>query len=537
MKNSTTAILMLSIIVLIGCNRPPSLTSEVDLTMNPSGRTALSGVLTFSTDQLSRVTLTISDGENTSTVTPDGGYSTEHEVMVLGLRPGRAHTIDIAFENENGEAGPLSRVTAETPALPDHYPPIDVVLSRPARMEPGVTILQFARLKNQLPDPDFGLLLAVDAQGDVVWSYETDHGVDEARRMQTGNLLYQDFRTGVVEVDMLGRIVNRWHATETKRNQPESAIPIDAYTFHHDVLEMPSGNILVLATEPRTFDSYPTSEEDPDAPREPATVIGDVLIEFDRDGTKVREWKILDLLDPYRLGYGSLDTNFYREVYAEILEEPGYDWTHVNGIYYIAGEDAVIASSYHQSAVFKLDLGSGELQWILGPHDGWNSPWKELLLEPNGELTWQWYQHAPELTPHGTVLLFDNGSARAFPPDPPLEPLETYSRAVEYRIDEANQSVEELWSFGGPGEDWFYSGFVSDVDYLPTNDNVLVTVGGQVRKPDGTPGDGPPDGHIWATLYEVTHTTPAERVWEIVIDDPDTSWIVYRSERLPSLYP
>jgi len=39
------------------------------------------------------------------------------------------------------------------------------------------------------------------------------------------------------------------------------------------------------------------------------------------------------------------------------------------------------------------------------------------------------------------------------------------------------------------------------------------------------------------TIMEATHTTPAERVWEMVIHDPAVSWLVYRGERLPSLYP
>ena len=40
-----------------------------------------------------------------------------------------------------------------------------------------------------------------------------------------------------------------------------------------------------------------------------------------------------------------------------------------------------------------------------------------------------------------------------------------------------------------------------------------------------------------ARILEVTHTDPAEVVFEVVIDDPAQGWTVYRSERLASLYP
>jgi len=522
---------------IAGCARPPAITGELELDMNPSGRTPLAGLLTFTTDQPARATLTISDGENTSTVTPNDAFVTEHELMVLGLRPGRLNTVEVQIQNERGEAGEPATTSVQTEPLPDYFPPVDVRLSRPAAMEPGLTMITFGRTINQEFDAEFGLFLAIDAQGDVVWWYESDHELDEPRRLPNGNLLYQDWRTNVVEIDMLGNIVNRWHATGTKKPIPEGAIPVATNSFHHDVLEMPSGNILALSTEARAFENYPASEENPEEPWAPGTVIGDVLVEFQRDGTKVREWKFFDLLDAYRIGYNSLNKGFYRDVYSELLEDSGFDWAHTNTVVYDEAADSVIVSVKHQSTIMKLNLGSGEIEWLLGDPIGWNEPWSDLLLEPIGDVTWSYQHHAPDFTPDGTLLVFDNGAFRTIPPEPPLAPRETYSRAVEYRIDEAAGTVEEVWSYGGHGEDWFFSSFVCEADWLPQTDNILITVGGQVTQPDGTPGGDPYEGHIWVTLMEVTHTTPAEKVWEVLIDDPAVSWSVYRTERLPSLYP
>lgn len=527
---------VLSLLFVTACSRPPSITSEPHLVMNPGGRTPLAGVLSFTTDQPVRVTLVISDGENRNSITPRDSYATEHELMVLGLRPGRSHTIEVGYVNERGEAGQPALLDYDTAPLPDFVPPIDVVLSRPGRMEPGVTLVALNRSIDNEPDRDFGLIVALDAQGEVVWLYEAPHRLDEPRRLPNGNILHRGVRTQMFEIDMLGRRVNHWAATAVRKDAPPTAITVDTDSIHHDVMLMPSGNFLALSTEVRHVDSYPTDVDDPESEYAPANVVGDVLVEFRPDGRIVREFRLLDLL-PTRAGYGATNDGFYKEVYGDAFEELPFDWSHSNGIAYDAADDAAIVSSNHLSAVFKIDLGEGKIDWILGPPDGWEDEWQALRLQPVADMQWFWHQHAPELTPDGTLLIYDNGTHRAFPPDPKIAPPEAYSRAVEYRIDEANRTVEEIWSYGGPGEEWFFSGYVSEADRLPRTGNVLITNGGRVRRPEGGPGVYAADGRVWVSIAEVTRTEPAEKVWEVVIDDPGTSWQTFRSERWPGLYP
>ena len=141
------------------------------------------------------------------------------------------------------------------------------------------------------------------------------------------------------------------------------------------------------------------------------------------------------------------------------------------------------------------------------------------------------------LTPTGNLLLYDNGNYRVRPYDekPPLS--EYYSRVVEYAIDEEAHTVSQVWVYGGPGEDRFFSNFGSDADWLPTTGNILITHAGLTEDVAGTPDDTSDDIN-WARLVEVTHTTPAEIVFDLVIrEGPEVGWRVYRAERLPSLYP
>ena len=115
------------------------------------------------------------------------------------------------------------------------------------------------------------------------------------------------------------------------------SIPVATDSLHHEVYDMPSGNFLALSTELREFDNYPSSETDPAAPRETTHVVGGVLVEFTPDGQIVRELKLFDLLDPYRIGYDSLGTGFWRELYGAVVEGDSRDWLHDNGSFTTSG--------------------------------------------------------------------------------------------------------------------------------------------------------------------------------------------------------
>ena len=144
--------------------------------------------------------------------------------------------------------------------------------------------------------------------------------------------------------------------------------------------------------------------------------------------------------------------------------------------------------------------------------------------------------------PSGNLLIYDNGSwGRAYPPNEgdPIE--ERYSRAVEYAIDEASMTVRQIWSYGGLETDLFYSAFVGEADRLPETGNILLTNGGQEVDDASRPFYAGYEADVYPrvklSIMEVTHSTPAEKLWEISIDTLDGGWGAYRVERVPSLYP
>jgi arylsulfate sulfotransferase len=482
----------------------------------------------------------LDDGERARTIERWPDLASERELLVLGFRPATSYSITVEIEDEAGRVGRSSSWTWTTPSLPAKFPPVHVTVCRPEEMEPGVTLVPAERWPGRGdPDRGFGALLALDEHGDVVWFYDAPYAISEAKRLRDGNLLfYHGTHGNVVEMDMLGNVVRQWYTTRLPDTvAPEGGIPIDASTIHHDVEELPDGNFLALSTEMRRFESYPASEDDPGVPRTPARVIGDVILEFQPDGKVVNRWSVLDLLDPYRIGYESLDSGFWHEVYENVPEEPLRDWAHVNSVQYDERDDELIVSSYHQDAVFALDLATGKLRWILGFPTGWGERWKPLVLTPVGEGLYPFHQHAARLTPQRTLLMFDNGKYRALPYVPKMPPEESFSRAVEFAIDPDKLEFRELWSYGGRPGEIFFTPFLGETDWLPRTGHVLVTDGGRVTQPDGLPGFHPAQGRKWARILEVTHETPAEVVFEVLLDDPRCGWTVYRSERLPSLYP
>ena len=118
---------------------------------------------------------------------------------------------------------------------------------------------------------------------------------------------------------MTGHVVAQWYAAARwpEAHADSGAIPVEAEAFHHEIFELPDGNFLTLSVESRNLEDFPSSETDPSAPGESAEVVGDVVVEFSRSGDVVETWRLLDILDPYRIGYGSLGEYWSKKVFRD----------------------------------------------------------------------------------------------------------------------------------------------------------------------------------------------------------------------------
>jgi hypothetical protein len=501
---------------------------------NPNPRAPLAALVEFLADRPVRATLAMSDGIKSRRVSFDGPLSRRHTLHVLQLSPGKKYSISITVTDRRGNSFTRpERLEIQTSPLPGDFPPLRARISEPSNMEPGLTLFNVSRYES----PSYGLVVAVDEQGEVVWYFQADHPIGDVTQLSNGNLLYLH-SSGATEIDWMGNTLRQWRPTGRGGLGPAGVIPVNTDTFHHDIRELPDGDFLVLSTELRRLDNYPGSEEDPSAPAETANVVADVIIEVTPDGRIVNRLSLFDLLDPYRIGYGSLG-GIWNSLY-KATGDSTRDWTHGNAVFHDASDDSILLSLRHQDALVKISRQTGALQWILGNHGGWKPPWDRFLLQPVGKLQWPYHQHASVITPEGTILLFDNGNFRARPFETPMTTAQSYSRAVEYKVDELGRTVSEVWSYGGPEDEAFYSPFGGGTSWLPDTGNVLVTDSARITDVDGAPMENVPGARRWARIVEVTHTRPARKVFELIVGDESQSrpfgWSVYRSRRIPSLY-
>ena len=106
---------------------------------NPNPAAPLAAVVKIATDEPSSVTLHVKT-EGSEWDVEFAGMVTSHSLLLLGLLGGQEHIVTVSVADGRGNqadwSGPL-RVTTEP--FPEDMPPLEVRVSDPARMEPGVT--------------------------------------------------------------------------------------------------------------------------------------------------------------------------------------------------------------------------------------------------------------------------------------------------------------------------------------------------------------------------------------------------------------
>ena len=545
MRHHLNRFLLIALVaVLIACSSGPEIIESVTLEPNPNSAVPLAAIVKFAADRPVTTAIRVSDGENNWTLDYDGTWDPSAGLAVVGMRPDRRHEIRVTVREVDGgavEAGPFEFTTPPLPEVGDDFPAINVVASNPEKMEPGVTLFNPRRRRvGAVPNPAdrLGMLMALDASGEVVWYYRTtEDSINDFGLTRSGTILFASRLNRLVEIDWLGNVVNRWYAKNWPRSGSEEGVGVDAVSFHHAVDELPDGNIIALSIEEREFDDYYTNDANPNAARKRRKVIGDVIIEFEPDtGRIVWEWHAFDHMDPYRVGYESLFPFWARRGFPDTV-----DWSHANNLIYDESDDSIAVNFRVQGAFMKIDRASRRIKWILSEPSGWGDL-SDRVLKADGAVRWPYHQHSPTPTPEGTLLVFDNGNYQARPFDKPLPPKDTYSRAVEYKIDEENMTVRELWASETMGPDRVVSMAMGDVEWLPRSKNILVGYGALVvpESVDTVTWDSPSrlNTNQWTRIREYARN-PDEVVFEIDLktNRTDLGWTLFGVERIDQVGP
>lgn len=437
--------------------------------LNPYDISPLSGLLMFETNEIESFIITIKGKEAEGDINFTSVATEHHKIPIYGLYPDYNNEI-IVYENINGEKGTLvNRFYVQTEPLPDEASHTITVDTSSSYFQEDIMILMPAG--KTLP-------IGVDYNGDVRW-YLTENFTWRPLLLQNGNLLLGTDRimsdpyyvTGLYEISYLGKIYK------------EYKIPGG---YHHDVVEKPDGNLLVLTNE---FQG----------------TVEDIIIEVDKNtGNIINTWDLKDFL---------YETQGMAEMWTS------YDWFHNNSIDYDPDSNSVIVSGRHQDIVVSFNLSSRKINYIIGDPNNFAAHLVDyFFLTPIGpNFEWQYAQHSAIYTPEG-IFLFDNGNNKSKFTEQYIDADNSYSRGVMYQIDEDNRTIEQVFQFGKELGNNFYSPYISNVQYLGTS-HYLIHSGGHATANGETL-------NIPAPLYEGNHTVNTNSITYEVLN----GIVVYRLE-------
>lgn len=510
----------LSILVSAGliAYAAPAVTLSSAPTFTPSTNAVLAGMLSLATDVPSRVSVSVSDGKSTW-VRNFHNCCTNHAEVLAGFKPGRTNQILVTVYDQAQTAQTAAQpLIFVTPQLPADFPHSTVLQSQPTKMEPGYTLFL---VQNRTAKT--GYITILDNLGEVVWYCQAPSlGDFDVRQMANGDLFLEEQKPAnrFTEINLLGQTVQTW--------SPPAAYPIN----DHEGVLTEHGTILYISDVSEVVSNFPSGPTN-SAPLVTATVDDNPVVEISvTNGVLLNAWAPIDQLDPTRVTY----------LTYQFPTAFGIDNEHANAALEDTTDNSLIVSVRDQNTVYKFLRSTGQVKWILAPHANWAPKFQPYLLSPVGTpFSWCYGQHAPELTPRHTLILYDDGNARAEPFAAPVPDQNNYSRAVEYSINETNMQISQVWDSSQASGDRLFTPALGDADVLPITGNVLVTYG-LVTYVNGAHPSSYAINASMARIIEMTHDAVPSAVFDISFFDPTNTqpnyagYLCYRSDRIADLY-
>lgn len=474
-------------------------------------------VLTATTD--SDATVTVTEGGRTwSSATA----TTAPVLPMFDFVPDTDYTFTVTVTA--GAETATRTVAWRSPSLPSAWPDVENLVSPPdPGMSPGFTLTALGSLGVGYH------IAALDASGVPHWIFTNDSRVDDLDLDLNGNPLFVD-ADALHQLDWACSDLGTFTWDPAPVGAPESAVVLDdALILHHEVTQLSDGTFLTLSHELFDVDVFPTDYTLTDF--DEATLDAAVILRFDGSGTVVDRISFADIYDQTRIGYDALNG-------GEADENGSYDWVHGNAVQWVEADDSYVVSARQQDAVVKFDRTTGQIQWILGNHDGWGAAWQPYLLDPLPGTTWPYHQHAPLLADDGSVVLFDNRNVAVSPPEPVPADYLPNSRAVQYRIDDVAMTVSQDWEYAETVVGPMFCAAGGSVEPLE-NGNMLVTCAyGQTFGTKLNKGVG--HGESAVRLIEIDPAT-GDTLWDLHLfsdlAENDKGWNSARALRVLTVGP
>ena len=307
------------------------------------------------------------------------------------------------------------------------------------------------------------------------------------------------------------------------------------YIHHHDFKVLPSGNVLLLVAEKKTYAEvvaagFNTNLLDSQVLSD-GYMLPDCLVEVQPTppygGTVVWEWHLWDHMiqdyNPSRNDYGVVSNYPGRiDVNGTGIKIPQF-WNHVNGIDYNADMDQVMLSIRGNSELFVIDhqLTTAQAAGHTGGRYGkggdilyrWGNPQQYNRGTAASQILYQ--QHhthwiEPGLPGANNILIFNNGIGRGYSTIDEITPPVDIGGVYALSNGAAFGPPTNTWRYTASPPTNFYSAEISGAQRLP-NGNTLICEG------------------IKGNLFEVT--AGGQTVWRYIC--PVTDAVMTQGDAIP----
>ncbi len=304
---------------------------------------------------------------------------------------------------------------------------------------------------------------AYDGNGRIIW-YLTENYTMDMEFLKNGHMLLSNGNVsgiqytydGFIEVDLLGKIYKDYSLENG---------------YHHEVIELSNGNIIVAGGSVSTNAPYSAS----------------FVYQIDQN-----TGKIVDSFDVYDI-FASIDKEF-----ADSLS--GVNMIN-NSIYYNEESGEMILSLRGINSIISLDYKTKKLNWIFAKKELYSEKFQPFLLNitdnsriPNG-------QHTAYLTEEGYLSVFNNDFDMLDTTNAELIHFsQNYSSATLYQIDGKN--IKTVWDYAGDGKYFNYA--LGSFIYNP-DQSKLINFGWTYKPTAYTPGTTIYDylGNTYARVVEL----------------------------------
>jgi len=239
----------------------------------------------------------------------------------------------------------------------------------------------------------------------------------------------------------------------------------------HDFQVLPNGHVLILIYNSHIIDMSQIVEGGHPA----ATVSGAVIQELDVYKNVIFQWRSVDYIPI---------TDSYRDITRR-----NFGYIHVNAVKLDETDGNIILCCRETSEVIKISRVTGEVMWRMG---GKNNEF--TFINEHEENAPQYFRVPHDVHRHanGHLTMFDNGN------DEQIGEGRTYSRGVEYDLDEENKTATMVWEYRNDPDILALTG--GNCTRL-SNGNTIIRWGGAAKTGDAPAmTEADPNGQL---VYEI----------------------------------